>query len=286
MTPTKEEIPEDGIPTDMQREVIEELVGESDDFKMVFGYSELCRAMDLYGEKIKAKLQADKPTGLRWVKASERMPPKYSGSYIVRHIKTGMYVTKIENWGHDKGWGTGDPTFEESEWLDESFPDETATLRAQLTTAQAERDAYRQDFEDAAGELLVDIPFPGTDLSKVMAANTVMRRQRDSYRTELTASRQTVSIERAHLNGIISSIEAERDRVAGEANQLREQITTLTTEVVHANEEAGDYRKALEEIKNRAEECWFFGDKSGLPPAIQYADETLLKYPPTQNTNS
>jgi hypothetical protein len=36
-------------------------------------------------------------------------------------------------------------------------------------------DLYRKDYEDAAGECLVDIPEPGTDMARLLAANCSMR---------------------------------------------------------------------------------------------------------------
>lgn len=42
-----------------------------------------------------------------------------------------------------------------------------------------ELDAHRKDLEQAAGELMIDLPEPGTTIAKLLRANSIMRRQRD-----------------------------------------------------------------------------------------------------------
>ena len=56
--------------------------------------------------------------------------------------------------------------------------DRIAALESQLAEARA-------DVVAAAGELMVPIPEPGTDMSKVMIANALMRRERDKARAEV-----------------------------------------------------------------------------------------------------
>lgn len=51
-------------------------------------------------------------------------------------------------------------------------------------TAESERDAMAADIVAAAGLLMVEIPEPGTDMARVMRANSQMRRERDAARAE------------------------------------------------------------------------------------------------------
>lgn len=67
--------------------------------------------------------QAQCGCGLRWVKASERLPVKFKDT-IVRNIRTGK-VWEDRNMGHFERWGVGigeDIKYAETEWLDESSP--------------------------------------------------------------------------------------------------------------------------------------------------------------------
>lgn len=62
-----------------------------------------------------------------------------------------------------------------------------ADVVRQRDEARAELDRHRQDIADAAGELLVAIPEPGTEKAKLLRANVLMRRERDEARA--TAAR-------------------------------------------------------------------------------------------------
>ncbi len=42
-----------------------------------------------------------------------------------------------------------------------------------------------KDIQDAAGECLVDLPEPGSDMSKLLIANRMLARERDNVQTEL-----------------------------------------------------------------------------------------------------
>jgi hypothetical protein len=57
---------------------------------------------------------------------------------------------------------------------------------------EAELGEARRDVELAAGELLVAMPEPGTDMARVMIANSIMRRERDALRAELDAARRAL----------------------------------------------------------------------------------------------
>jgi len=76
-----------------------------------------------------------------------------------------------------------------AEALNEAYDHGAAAEKARADALQAERDKLRADIVAAAGELLVDIPEPGTPMARVMLANAAMRRERDEARAELAASR-------------------------------------------------------------------------------------------------
>jgi hypothetical protein len=60
----------------------------------------------------------------------------------------------------------------------------------QLKALRAELAEARRDVELAAGELVVAMPKPGTDMARVMIANAMMRRERDALRAELAEARR------------------------------------------------------------------------------------------------
>jgi len=62
------------------------------------------------------------------------------------------------------------------------FPPEhiVKSMRAWLPEALAELDELRADLKDAAGELLVPIPDPGTYMAKLMLANRLLKNERDA----------------------------------------------------------------------------------------------------------
>jgi hypothetical protein len=67
-----------------------------------------------------------------------------------------------------------------------------ASLREELAVAREiekklknELAEARRDIEMAAGELMVAMPEPGTDMARVMHANAMMRRERDRLRAAL-----------------------------------------------------------------------------------------------------
>lgn len=64
--------------------------------------------------------------------------------------------------------------------------------RERAERAEAELAAARADVVAAAGELLVPLPQPGTDGSRIMLANVAMRRERDIARKELAEARATI----------------------------------------------------------------------------------------------
>jgi hypothetical protein len=62
-----------------------------------------------------------------------------------------------------------------------------AALTERAERAEGERDEAREDVRLAAGELLVEIPEPGTATARLLAANGIMRRERDEARAKLHA---------------------------------------------------------------------------------------------------
>lgn len=73
--------------------------------------------------------------------------------------------------------------------------DEIDHILDALTAYRAEVQALRKDMEDAAGELLIEIPEPGSVASKMLMANVLMRRERDTLRSEV--QRLTEELNRA-----------------------------------------------------------------------------------------
>jgi hypothetical protein len=63
----------------------------------------------------------------------------------------------------------------------------------------AELAEARRDVEQAAGELIVAMPEPGTDMARVMLANAMMRRERDEARRDRNALRGWLDAVRRYL---------------------------------------------------------------------------------------
>ena len=64
---------------------------------------------------------------------------------------------------------------------------EVSKLRREVEGLRAQRDFLLADIAAAAGEFGVTSPEPGSDVSKLLAANVIMRRQRDSARKTVRA---------------------------------------------------------------------------------------------------
>jgi hypothetical protein len=79
-----------------------------------------------------------------WVKATERMPEKFSESVIVRDLRTGK-VSLEKNMGHFTAWGAGFLPHKETEWLDESSTSNYS--QQQLRDAAHEREIMIQAFD-------------------------------------------------------------------------------------------------------------------------------------------
>jgi hypothetical protein len=55
-------------------------------------------------------------------------------------------------------------------------------MRRELSECRAQLEKARGDVVAASGELLVEVPKPGTDMARVMIANALMRRERNLFR--------------------------------------------------------------------------------------------------------
>lgn len=62
---------------------------------------------------------------------------------------------------------------------------DTLTLVAIVREQAAELATFRKDLEDAAGELMVPVPAPGSVAAKMLLANRIMFRERDALRERL-----------------------------------------------------------------------------------------------------
>jgi hypothetical protein len=64
-----------------------------------------------------------------------------------------------------------------AEWFRPGYLLEVANL---LDRLRGDARTLREDLEHAAGECLVPVPEPGSDMSRVLLANVLMRRERDA----------------------------------------------------------------------------------------------------------
>jgi len=67
----------------------------------------------------------------------------------------------------------------------EILPEYESDALAAIRKLCAELEAARADVVAASGELMVEVPSPGTDMARVMLANAAMRRERNEAREEL-----------------------------------------------------------------------------------------------------
>ena len=121
--------------------------------------------------------------------------------------------------------------------MSEGAFDEVHALRAEVAKV-------RQDYHDAAGELLVDIgdAQPGTLVAKLLTANRIMARERDALRAERDALR--VLVETLGRMGTRLKAETERDALKAAARALLDVLfeDDISVYVV------GNKAKALEKL--------------------------------------
>jgi hypothetical protein len=116
--------------------------------------------------------------------------------------------------------------------------------RERAERAEAELAAARADVVAAAGELLVPLPQPGTDGSRIMLANVAMRRERDIARKELAEARATIH-EIADALGYVSWSDDGRFEQIGD-EQL---IEKAAAESCRAGRELDDALKTIAKLE-------------------------------------
>ena len=95
--------------------------------------------------------------------------------------------------------------------------------------ALAEIKKFRQDYEDAAGELLVDIndAQPGSLVSKLLIANRIMSRERDAAQgaqADLAAMREITTLdfdERKSIATVLKEVLEARDKIRAERDTYK-----------------------------------------------------------------
>lgn len=154
------------------------------------------------------------------------------------------------------------------ERLDGMTRDNTRLL-GKVRTAEAERDKARsvanqlaRDLEDAAGELAVPLPEPGTTMAKVISANLIMRRERDAARSEverlraqldeLTKDHEAVTANARGYQETIAECHVLLDRLGSGGTGLRNRVEDFVRRheaaVAERDEATGRLEAALTDI--------------------------------------
>lgn len=191
MTPAKEETPE--IPAEIRKWISDEA---DNPMNIVLNIDEFTYGAEL----MYRKLQADKPTGLPWIEIKPGCEmPNYDEFVLWRREDDTFAVMEIDKddedwWNKDRGWG------KLTHWAritgpDESTPDETATLRAQLFKA---------------GQIITG---QGIDVEHARDDKDDLIRKLEREHKTLNDLQKEFKIVRAQL----TAAQAERDRIAGEA---------------------------------------------------------------------
>jgi len=63
------------------------------------------------------------------------------------------------------------------------------------------------DIRDAAGELRVEMPEPGTPMAKLLSANVLMRRERDGLRAALSAEQDAHDATQAKVRSLVVAVQ-------------------------------------------------------------------------------
>ena len=66
--------------------------------------------------------------------------------------------------------------------------DEVLAANEELEIVRAERDVLAEDLRLAAGDLPIALPEPGTDAARLVVANRLLRRERDTYAEQLAGT--------------------------------------------------------------------------------------------------
>lgn len=127
----------------------------------------------------------------------------------------------------------------------------------------AELEAAREDVRLAAGELRVPVPEPGTDASRMMLANVMMRKERDAALSRAAAAEERLSRLTAATLGAgpaermaLEVANLKRAREREENNRAK-----LATALEAAEARAERLARALRDIKANAQ-------RFGLPPFL------------------
>lgn len=100
-------------------------------------------------------------------------------------------------------------------------------METEIEQIRRELAEARQDVVKASGELLIDVPTPGTDLARVMIASTHIRKERDSLRQQLEEANKYVLAYNCFKDAYHASpVDFAHDKKM-ECDSLRAQIETL-----------------------------------------------------------
>lgn len=86
--------------------------------------------------------------------------------------------------GNDEGWSIGEKA---------KCRDGCRCISCEARHLRAELAAAREDVVDAAGELLIDVPPPGSDMAKVLVANKMLRRELAARDVEIARLRESLN---------------------------------------------------------------------------------------------
>lgn len=137
---------------------------------------------------------------------------------------------------------------------------------AQLAALQGQLDEARSDVVEAAGALLVDMPDPGTDMSRVMLANAMMRRERDTLQAQLVEARgwdvrtQLQILQASGLDGI-SHEDGWTLMETQTANTLRAQLAASEARVLTLREASKEPLRILGALRRVEAEFIASGNK-------------------------
>jgi ElaB/YqjD/DUF883 family membrane-anchored ribosome-binding protein len=146
----------------------------------------------------------------------------------------------------------------------------------------------REDVVAAAGELIVEMPRPGTDMARVMLANAAMRRERDQLRAEVERLQRAavpgngpemlrMQVENKRLAAEVERLKAELESAIDDHNEAAAAKLELSAQLRELREAADDLvsesRDAVVEL--RANGCCKSAD--ALESSIAAADTVLAK---------
>lgn len=86
-----------------------------------------------------------------------------------------------------------------------------------LEDLRTDLDVRDQDMREAAGELMVPLPEPGSDLGKVVSANSILRQQRDRLEDDVRSWRDRARAAEAYIALIPEAVLTGQRREAYEA---------------------------------------------------------------------